>query len=52
MGYPAGLRGEAIPMESRIIAVVDAFDAMVGGRSAKTSALSPSDDMSFGVRRA
>ena len=27
-GYPDGLRGEAIPMGARIIAVVDAFDAM------------------------
>ncbi|MGC8778937.1 MAG: HD domain-containing phosphohydrolase, partial [Candidatus Caldatribacteriaceae bacterium] len=26
MGYPDGLRGEAIPLESRIIAVVDAFE--------------------------
>lgn len=30
-GYPTGLQGDAIPLESRIIAVVDAFDAMVGG---------------------
>jgi putative nucleotidyltransferase with HDIG domain len=30
-GYPDSLRGEAIPLESRIIAVVDAYDAMVGG---------------------
>ncbi len=27
-GYPRGLKGEAIPIESRIILVVDAFDAM------------------------
>jgi polar amino acid transport system substrate-binding protein len=27
-GYPRGLEGEAIPPESRILAVVDAFDAM------------------------
>ena len=32
-GYPDGLVGEAIPLESRIISVVDAFDAMVGGPS-------------------
>jgi HD-GYP domain-containing protein (c-di-GMP phosphodiesterase class II) len=31
-GYPAGLRGEAIPIGSRIIAVVDAFDAMTTDR--------------------
>ena len=30
-GYPAGLAGDAIPIESKIICVVDAFDAMVGG---------------------
>ncbi len=30
-GYPAGLRGNRVPLESRIIAVVDAYDAMVGG---------------------
>jgi putative nucleotidyltransferase with HDIG domain len=27
-GYPSGLVGEAIPLESRIVLVVDAFDAM------------------------
>ena len=30
-GYPSGLRGTKVPLESRIIAVVDAYDAMVGG---------------------
>jgi len=30
-GYPDGLSGEEIPLPSRVIAVVDAFDAMVGG---------------------
>ncbi len=30
-GYPAGLAGDSIPIESKIICVVDAFDAMVGG---------------------
>ncbi len=30
-GYPQGLVGEDIPLESSIISVVDAFDAMVGG---------------------
>jgi diguanylate cyclase (GGDEF)-like protein len=29
LGYPDGLRGEAIPLGSRIIAVCDAFQAMV-----------------------
>ncbi|HEX8959956.1 MAG TPA: HD domain-containing phosphohydrolase, partial [Geobacteraceae bacterium] len=27
-GYPAGLRGEAIPLEARIVAVADVFDAL------------------------
>lgn len=31
-GYPDGLKGEEIPMESRIVAVVDAFHAMVSDR--------------------
>ena len=31
-GYPDGLRGEAIPLEARIIAVCDAFDAMANTR--------------------
>jgi len=31
-GYPDGLPGEAIPLEARIIAVPDAFDAMAGVR--------------------
>lgn len=30
-GYPDGLAGDDIPLESSIISVVDAFDAMVGG---------------------
>jgi len=31
-GYPAGLRGEQIPIEARIVAVVDSFSAMTGRR--------------------
>ncbi len=31
-GYPLGLRGEAIPLAARVIAVVDAFDAMTSDR--------------------
>jgi HD-GYP domain-containing protein (c-di-GMP phosphodiesterase class II) len=31
-GYPAGLRGEEIPVGSRIVSVIDAFDAMVSSR--------------------
>jgi len=32
MGYPDGLRGNIIPLGARIIAVVDAFAAMIRGR--------------------
>ncbi len=31
-GYPFGLKGEDITLEARIIAVVDAYDAMVSDR--------------------
>ncbi|MEI6310441.1 MAG: HD domain-containing phosphohydrolase, partial [bacterium] len=39
-GYPKGLRGEAIPLPSRILAIVDAYDAMVRGRPFR-EAISP-----------
>jgi putative two-component system response regulator len=32
LGYPNGLRGEQIPIEARIVAVADAFDAMTTNR--------------------
>lgn len=32
-GYPHKLQSDQIPLEARIIAVVDAFDAMVGGET-------------------
>jgi len=31
-GYPAGLAGEAIPLEARILAVADAYEAMTADR--------------------
>lgn len=31
-GYPLGLKGEDIPLECRILAIVDAFDAMTSDR--------------------
>lgn len=31
-GYPDGLAGEAIPLEARIVAVADTFDALTRGR--------------------
>jgi HD-GYP domain-containing protein (c-di-GMP phosphodiesterase class II) len=31
-GYPSGLRGRSIPLEARLLAVADAFDAMTSPR--------------------
>jgi diguanylate cyclase (GGDEF)-like protein len=31
-GYPAGLKGEAIPLDARILGVVDAYEAMTSSR--------------------
>lgn len=36
-GYPFGLKGDKIPLNSRIIAIADAYEAMVGERSYKKS---------------
>ncbi len=36
-GYPNGLRGEAIPLESRIVAVGDVFDALTSIRPYKSA---------------
>ncbi|HEX8550747.1 MAG TPA: HD-GYP domain-containing protein, partial [Abditibacteriaceae bacterium] len=35
MGYPRGLKGDEIPMEGRILAVVDVFDALTHERPYK-----------------
>jgi putative two-component system response regulator len=32
-GYPHGLAAEAIPIEARIVAVADTYDALTSGRS-------------------
>lgn len=34
-GYPDGLRGEQIPLTSRVLAIADSFDAMTSGRPYK-----------------
>lgn len=36
-GYPSGLRQEEIPLGARVMAVVDAFEAMVLGRPYKNT---------------
>ena len=36
-GFPDGLAGDAIPIEARIVAVVDAFDAMTTNRAYRPS---------------
>lgn len=41
-GYPKGLRGEQIPLESRIIALIDAYVAMTSDRPYRP-ALTPSE---------
>ena len=43
-GYPDGLSRESIPLLSRVIAVVDAYDAMTNTRSYR-HAMSPADAM-------
>ncbi len=43
-GYPEGLAGEAIPLGSRIIAVVDAYDAITTDRSYRKA---PGRDFAF-----
>jgi HD-GYP domain-containing protein (c-di-GMP phosphodiesterase class II) len=36
-GYPLGLRGEEIPLEARIVAVADAYEAMTSDRAYRDS---------------
>ena len=37
LGYPHGLRGEEIPMEARIVAAADVFDALTSARPYKAA---------------
>jgi HD-GYP domain-containing protein (c-di-GMP phosphodiesterase class II) len=41
-GYPFGMRGDEIPLEARVLAVADAYDAMTSFRPYRP-ALSPAD---------
>ena len=45
-GYPDGLKGDEIPLEARIMAVVDVYDALVSKRCYKDSM---SFDQAFGI---
>ena len=36
-GYPLGLKGEEIPMEARILAVADTYDAMTSDRAYRSA---------------
>ena len=36
-GYPSGLRGREIPLEARIVAVADVFDALTSSRPYKST---------------
>jgi HD-GYP domain-containing protein (c-di-GMP phosphodiesterase class II) len=36
-GYPLGLHGEEIPLEARVLAVADAYEAMTSERSYRSS---------------
>lgn len=48
-GYPKGLKGDEIPLEARVIAVADAFDAIESNRPYRKS--SPSSDPLNELRR-
>jgi len=48
-GYPRGLKGDEIPLSSRIISVADAYDVMIRGRPFK-KAVSPQDAINELVR--
>jgi putative nucleotidyltransferase with HDIG domain len=48
-GYPAGLRGEEIPLAARILTVVDCFDALTSDRPYRSAM---STDEAFDILRA
>ncbi len=46
-GYPNGLRGEEIPLEARIFAVVDVWDALTSERPYRESAWNTEDTLRY-----
>lgn len=48
-GYPEGLAGTAIPVEARLMAVVDVYDALISERSYKPAM--PHDEAVMRIRR-
>ena len=48
-GYPEGIAGEAIPIEARLMAVVDVYDALISERSYKPAM--PHDEAAKRIRR-
>ena len=51
LGYPAGLRGEDIPLGARILAVVDTYDALTSDRPYRRS-LAPDEALALLEREA
>ena len=51
-GYPMGLKGEAIPFGSRILAVADSFDTITGPRLYRRSLMTPLEGVEDISRRA
>lgn len=51
-GYPSGARGRAIPRDSRLVAIVDAYDALTSARAYKPAGSSYNAlwTMRFGMR--
>ncbi len=44
-GYPAGLQGDNIPIDARILAVADAYDAMTSARPYRPNKLTPEEGL-------
>ncbi len=44
-GYPAGLQGDNIPIDARILAIADAYDAMTSARPYRPNKLTPEEGL-------